>query len=58
MEVFASAIPRETLQQHNLSRVIRKTAVTKCLEIISEFAGKKDGDNKKFREHLEGLHQC
>ena len=40
-------ISRETLQQNNILRVIKKNFVKKCLEMFAEIVEKKD-DYKKF----------
>ena len=44
-------IPRETLQQNKIPRVIKKNLVKKSLEIFSEFTEQKD-DYKKFYEQF------
>merc|ERR1711902_4661 len=44
-------IPRETLQQNKILRVIKKNLVKKCLEMFAEIAEKKD-DYKKFYEQF------
>merc|ERR1712232_1060548 len=44
-------ISRETLQQNNILREIKKNLVKKCLEMFAEIAEKKD-DYKKFYEQM------
>ena len=44
-------ICRETLQQNNILRVIKKNLVKKCIDMFAETAEKKD-DYKKFDEQF------
>ena len=51
VENFSLNISRETLQQNNILRAIKKNLVKKCLEMLSETAEKKN-DYTKFSEQF------
>ena len=42
-------IPRETLQQNKILRVVKKNLVKRCLQMFAEIVEKKD-DYKKLRD--------
>ena len=50
-EDFPVCIPRETLQQNKILRVIKKTLVKSCLEMLAETV-KEKGDYMKFSEQF------